>query len=175
MNSRSLSDWVQIVTAVAVIAGLGLVLWELRQAENLTRAQLSSEANLNFQQIQAAIIGDDYSETRARIFADSKLTDADLFRYDAMATSFLFSLYRISTLTNQGISDRDWRNSARQSTVCWYFGHDVGRAWLTSPAAGSNNAVLEHLRELASNCDFSGNYLKYMKEILSEARVDKDF
>jgi hypothetical protein len=32
MASQRLHDWVQIATGVAVLIGLGLVVWELRQA-----------------------------------------------------------------------------------------------------------------------------------------------
>ena len=37
------TDWLQIITSVVVIAGLGLVFWELQQARELTQAQLTSE------------------------------------------------------------------------------------------------------------------------------------
>ena len=43
MDIVRLSEWLQLVAAVGVIAGLMLVAYELRQNQELTRAQLNSE------------------------------------------------------------------------------------------------------------------------------------
>ena len=43
MNYQSLSNWIQIVTGIAILVGLGLVVLELRQSRDIALAQLSSD------------------------------------------------------------------------------------------------------------------------------------
>lgn len=50
MNTSKLSDWLQMTAAVGVIAGLGLVAYELRQQHELVRVQLMSEYFFAYQE-----------------------------------------------------------------------------------------------------------------------------
>ena len=46
MKSQALTSWIQILTGFAVLAGLGLVVWELQQTRDLVRAQLECRVSV---------------------------------------------------------------------------------------------------------------------------------
>ena len=43
MNAQAIANWVQIITSVAVLVGLGLVVFELNQTRTLVKTQLTSD------------------------------------------------------------------------------------------------------------------------------------
>ncbi len=89
MDSQKIGNWMQSLTAVAVLIGLGLVVWELQQVKTLTRAQLSSETfaiNIGY---QASLLGDAPIEVLAKACMEPENLDAqDLillgYHYDSV-------------------------------------------------------------------------------------------
>ena len=63
MNRTGFGAWVQGVAAIAVVVGLILVIWELQQARQLARAQVSSDSFALASQINAVVLG----ETAAKV------------------------------------------------------------------------------------------------------------
>jgi hypothetical protein len=70
-----------------------------------------------------------------------------------------------SILRSTGIVDLD------RGTACWFFGHDVGQAYLTSPATGSDEVVIK-LIELSKDCVNVDTYLEHMRNKLLPERTD---
>lgn len=58
MESQSLSNWIQALTAVAVLIGLALVVWELQQTRDLARAQLISDNHANLFAQHTSLMGE---------------------------------------------------------------------------------------------------------------------
>ena len=58
--------WVQISTAVSILIGLGLVIWELQQVKTLARAQLTSDSIAIYTDIRTAILGEQASHAIAK-------------------------------------------------------------------------------------------------------------
>ena len=59
MNSQQVATWAQVITGIAVLIGLGLVVWELTQARALARAQLTSESYTVAIQTTTSLLGED--------------------------------------------------------------------------------------------------------------------
>ena len=79
MNNLSFSDWVQITTSIAVLIGLGLVIWELQQSREITQAQLISDGYANMTQQSTAFIGEDAALAMAKSCTQpDNLTTEDL-------------------------------------------------------------------------------------------------
>ena len=62
MNNEKAIFWIQLIAALAVMFGLGLVIWELRQAHQLTRAQLISDGFLAELEDTRALLGENPTE-----------------------------------------------------------------------------------------------------------------
>ena len=43
MESQKLVNWIQVATGIAVVVGLGLVVWDLRQIKIHARVQVGAE------------------------------------------------------------------------------------------------------------------------------------
>ena len=79
MTSQEIADWVQIATGIALLAGLGLVIWELQQSRELHRTGLFSDAFSLYAQQRVPIMGENPSEVLARACTKpDQLTDSDL-------------------------------------------------------------------------------------------------
>ena len=58
MNSQALSSWIQAIGAVAILGGLGLVVWELQQAREIAKAQQASDGSAGYSQRVQAMMGE---------------------------------------------------------------------------------------------------------------------
>ena len=66
MQSGKLSSWIQLATGIAVLIGLGLVIWELQQVKILARAQLTSDSAAINNSIHTAMLGEKAAATLAK-------------------------------------------------------------------------------------------------------------
>ena len=58
MNSQALSSWIQAIGAIAILGGLGLVVWELQQAREIAKAQQASDGSAGYSQRVQAMMGE---------------------------------------------------------------------------------------------------------------------
>ncbi|NKC00310.1 MAG: hypothetical protein GKR90_17740 [Pseudomonadales bacterium] len=78
MNSQSINNWIQVVTTLSVAIGVGLVLFELRQAEQIARTEIVSNLQRLFVETPRAVGGEHYAESIAKACIDpSQLVPAD--------------------------------------------------------------------------------------------------
>jgi hypothetical protein len=168
---KSQLDWIQIMTAAAVILGVGLVVYELRQTKDLVEAQLSVDSYVASFEADSMVLGENFSETLARInTAGSILTDAELYEYDSWAFSRITLLRMQLRLTNRGFFNLRVTELVDPATACWFFGHDVGQAYLTSPAV-VRDEIVDRLRELSKDCSNVETYIEHMRKKLPTERT----
>ena len=93
----------QVVTALAVIIGLGLVIWELQEQRTLTRVQLSAGNNEKILEMWTTHLGEDHHDIQKK----ACLSPEDITAEDAVILDSLYSLYwtmavRIPALQGHG-------------------------------------------------------------------------
>jgi len=129
VNLQKLNDWLQLVAAIGVIAGLALVAIELRQAQTLTRAQLNSEGNGAVQLSRISKQQDPVASALAMsIDAPESLTTRDRVVLEAYYQEVLGLVIREWILMRRGIYEDDL------DVFVALFGTEVlgshyGRAW----------------------------------------------
>lgn len=106
MNVGKLNDWLQLAAALGVIAGLALVAYELRQNQELTRAQLNSETvnaleNFAFARQQEALARA-IAKTRD---APLELTGTERIMLDGYYKHAFTQVFREAVLIERGIYD----------------------------------------------------------------------
>ena len=77
MDNQSASKWAQLLTTLAVVVGLGLVIWELQQARTLARLQLSSDAFSEALSDYRSLLGENFGETFTRACVGSELNNSE--------------------------------------------------------------------------------------------------
>ncbi|MGK0223109.1 MAG: hypothetical protein ACI9ON_002352 [Limisphaerales bacterium] len=84
MQSDKLIAWVQILTGLTVILGLGLVVWELQQSRSVARAELTSAGADLVAQKYLADLGENPARTYAKACEDPQsLSSEELSILDA--------------------------------------------------------------------------------------------
>ena len=127
---RSVKNWIELLSLVAVFIGLGLVILQLRQNEELIRFQIATEVRVNQDNNRNSIKGEQFSRALAKLqTSPESLTDEELLQFQAHARSHLNELDFRRVLAEAGIFKGDW-TAWLESESCELFDNSVGRTWL---------------------------------------------
>ena len=130
MNSDRLNKWVQTATGLAIVVGLGLVIWELQQSREATSSQLSSDHYQIVGQHYAALFGENPADVLAKACDSAEtLTRSELFVLDSYYSDVLQKIGRMHTLSLRG---RFYSNDYWQDRLDWLdilFMSEAGRAY----------------------------------------------
>lgn len=103
MGKNTLSELIQSITGLAIVAGLALVVWELQQNREATMSQLTSEGYQFSTQVELPVLGEEPAEVLAKAcFAPNRLTEADLFRLNGIYSQRIVNLQRLLVLESRG-------------------------------------------------------------------------
>ena len=163
------SNWFQIISNVAIIVGLGLVVYELNQSKQLASAQFYNDSVARETSIMLAMMGEDPREALAK----AALHPADLNERDAVALnayyqSIVLGWFNIRLSSQSAGFDIPWQEGVAFS-VRREFSSEPARRWLRAWAAGMGDAPggME-LAEIVQKAlqDDSGNYPRSQYELL---------
>ena len=128
MNSQVLTNWIQVFTGIAVLVGLGLVVWELQQTRDLVRAQLVTDGYISRSDTQRTFLGESFASTYAKAcFQPEELTDAELFQMTKYAEHLRSEVIRAQGYQDIGDYSVGWEQLARSNLSEW-LSTKVGRA-----------------------------------------------
>jgi hypothetical protein len=166
-------DWFQIMSNVAIIIGLGLVIYELNQSKQLVWAQMAQVHSDRLVGQNLALLGDDPRQTWAR----AALQPAELSPSDAVALATFYevlilnwtSMHRTGEIL--GV-DRGWKEMV-VGDIDKHFSTAPGRRWLKAwiDEASVGDGVIDMLKEIKELAkktagDESGNYYRTQYELL---------
>jgi len=115
MTTIKLETLVQIVSALAILIGIGLVVWELKQSRDLMRSQLISDSLITAEQTNVALMGEDPMSAISRFCtSDELLTDKDFRIVNLyLQTKFLQVSRQIEINKASGLYDeKEWQRLA---------------------------------------------------------------
>ena len=152
-----ISVLVNLVASVAIIVSLVLISMQLRQAADLAHREERSSYVFMMEQIEAMVIGENMAEVLARVEAGgTQVRDSDRIQFAYFANNLL-TYWKVAPEVIE---------SGMNQSVCYYFGHQVGRAYLAYINDGWTNerdSDLEKIRAMADNCDDTIDYLEFSK------------
>jgi hypothetical protein len=156
MNLDKLNDWLQVLAAVGVIAGLVLVAYELRQEHELVRAQLGGESVRAFEDINRSV----QDETTSRAIARACESPLDMSTQDHVILDGFFNEVIVGVLAREVyMQERGMFEDDLQQYAAWVaefiFVCEYGRAWYVE---NRDEIVPEHLPLLDRELD---RYLEY--------------
>ena len=127
---KSIDRWVQIVTAVAILFGLGLVVWELRQTKSLAHTVLIHGTIDALQQDKYALYGEELSEVlTTACFEPERMNRSQSFVLHAYFQVRMSMVQRYKTAATAGGFSTDWRVFGGPH-VREILAFPQGRAWL---------------------------------------------
>lgn len=127
MKLAKLNDWLQLITSLAVLAGLFLVYFEIRQNNVLVAADLRADAISAWQELSRLEIESDIGP----IWIKSKdnqqiLTELDEFKLAAYMSHIVLSLQRYEAMHQAGLLDNPENHFVGSEG---YFDTDFSREW----------------------------------------------
>ena len=131
MDLKKLNDWFQLAASIGVIAGLGLVAYQLQQDVQLTKVQMADRSIESFEEYFRAARDEATSRAMAKaIETPEKLTTQDHWVLDKYyADVITVYIARENYMISSGVfGDRDMERYA-QWTAQEIFGTRYGAAW----------------------------------------------
>ena len=125
-------DLVQLITSIAVVIGLGLIVWELQLNQRLVRTQLSSEHFSEQMANWRARLGDNPAQVIAKGYSNpEELTDEEMINIQADTELLYQMVIRMRMINELGGFGIPWEAYAREQfrhilgTPFGRFGYEV--------------------------------------------------
>ena len=181
MNYQSLTNWVQIFTGIAVLVGLGLVVWELRQSREIALAQLTSDFYMMNSQHNSALMGENPAEVIEKACdSPEELTKSEYRVLRSRFGEVLDRMRRSRSIAEQSglMSDDEWRTWATGNFGVIFNTHP-GRAWwddqswLPPDIRQSGNRILAEVSSSEPLCkETYRSWVSKIEESKSKVRED---
>lgn len=125
-NSRRFT----LVANVAILAGLGLVAFELNQNSKLARSALVNEGAALENQIWSPLMGELPGEIIARaVECPERMTYADYMAMDAYLYTNMNDVFREYELAQEGLfTEQEWKTEV-DDYAHWFLGDKFGSIW----------------------------------------------
>ena len=131
LNKTMKRDWLQITTNAAVVLGLILLIYELNQSRDLTRAQVVDSVYDAVVARNLALIGENPHEAIAKsVFRPEELTESDAVVLSQFYTALLVSWMRNKDDRGVGYfgqSREDFENVI--ASEAYFLNTEPGRRW----------------------------------------------
>ena len=147
------SNWFQIISNVAIIVGLGLVIYELNQSKQLAYAQYVHNDMARYTDRHVSLMADDPREAlvKAALHPD-ELEEQHAVTLDAFYREVMLGWVNcVRTTQIADLGDRGcWNVIANEAR--FYFGTEPGRRWIESWGADwVGSAGYSRIVEVATN------------------------
>ena len=110
MREVNIVDRIQILTGVAVLAGLVLVVWEMQQTKDLVRAQLLSDGFVADMGLSSMTLSESFASVRAKACsAPDELSDSELFEMYEYHAMLYNNIVRMRMLNDAGVFPEAWQ------------------------------------------------------------------
>ncbi len=115
-RSARFQHWFQLMTNIAILIGLGLVVYELNQGKQLASAQFVIDDMARETSIQLAMMGEDPREALAKAaLHPADLNERDVVALDAYYDSIVMGWFSFRLYSQQGGIDVPWRATVADS------------------------------------------------------------
>jgi hypothetical protein len=152
MNNRSIFEIVQVVTGLAVVAGLILVVLQLQQAQEIARKQQANVTRTGYDTVTMTEIGEVLPDALARACETPEtLTGPDLVALNAYYLShIIYVLYSYWEDEEEISSPISWRDYAHSSFDAVFL-TAAGQAWWKEQVRHNDLNMPAELMELGND------------------------
>jgi hypothetical protein len=130
MTKSDPSQWVAAATNIAVLLGVALLVFELRQNAELSRLEMIQDRIDAFQQAEAGFFDTDLSQVWAKSLTEPEsMTLAEIRMMDAYLAIHMAQMMRNHDLENAGLLNEGATARLLEGDAKWLFGSSIGKAW----------------------------------------------
>ena len=124
-------DWLQILTNIAVLIGIGVLIYELNQTHLHNRSQVIAVDYQTLTDITLAMVGDNPAGAFAKSVTDpDQLTSEERFIVDSYLQAFLMEILYVDHMHRIGVIENPFTDdSPRKGSARTYLSHRYGREW----------------------------------------------
>ena len=127
--SVSTRSWVEIGSAVALVAGLALVSVQIKQSTDITRIQLETSLIQNWRMVDSTRQSEEFAKVLAKsIEQPQDLTLAEFFELDAYYLGVTDQIQSLASQVEAGYGDSTLDESYALNAEI-YFGNSFASAW----------------------------------------------
>ena len=125
-----LNRWLTLAANLGVIVGLLILIVEVRQNANLTRAQMESGRNDLLAQIELSLASPEISAAWVKsIRSPETLTDVEVRMVESHLVAVMLQLDHMFNMEKIGLVSREEARRHVQNVVPYYFGSRHGKNW----------------------------------------------
>ena len=147
MNSENFSTLIQVITSLAVLAGIALVVWELRQTRQIALGQINHDGYALIVQNGHSFLGETFGDVYAKACTDpSALTPGEIVKMRSHFDVNLAMMRRIRNIQRTGGFDYSWEQIA-SGYIAYWLDSEIGREHYALKLA--NNDLEEDIKALA--------------------------
>ena len=130
MTRADLSQWVTAATNIAVLFGVLLLVFELRQNAELARLEMIQDRIDAFQQAEAGFFDPELSQVWVKSFKEpDSMTLAEIRMMDAYLAIHMAQMIRDHDLENAGLLNEGATATLLEGDAKWLFGSPFAKAW----------------------------------------------
>ncbi|MFT4712316.1 MAG: hypothetical protein ACI8W1_000794 [Candidatus Azotimanducaceae bacterium] len=129
MITDKLTRWLTLLANLAVLAGIILVVIQIQQNTDITKAQMANEYYLLDTQLELAMMGDSPAESfQKAVYSPDELNEEDAVILDRYFNFGIVQLERIVKMIELGVADEELYRE-RVGYLSWHLGNEAGRRW----------------------------------------------
>jgi hypothetical protein len=130
MTKANLSQWVTAATNIAVLIGVFLLVFELRQNAELVRVEMIQNRIDAFQQAEAGFFDPDLSQVWVKSIEEPEsMSLAEIRMMDAYLAVHMAQMMRNHDLEKAGLLERGHTAKLLEGDAEWLFGSSFGKAY----------------------------------------------
>jgi hypothetical protein len=131
MKHINYKGWLQLSANLAILTGVVLVIFQLRQSANLLEFQILKQDDDSYIAGELMMIGENYADTWQKMIeepenlnlAEMRAIESHLWAHDIVRWRNMYDLH------SRGLLDEDaWKRRVREDLV-YELAHPYGRAW----------------------------------------------
>ena len=123
-------DWLQLLTNIAVVIGIGVLIYELNQTHLHNRSQVIAVDYQMSTEVELAMLGDNPAGAFAKSVTDpDQLTSEERFIVDTFLEAFLMEFRYVGSMHRIGVIENPFLGSARKERARRFLSHSYGREW----------------------------------------------
>jgi hypothetical protein len=130
MIKAALGQWVTVATNIAVLVGVLLVVYELRQNAELARLEMLQDQIGAFQQAEESFFDPRISQVWVKSFTEPEsMTLAEIRAMDSYMAIHLNQMYRVYEQEREGLVESGETLKWMQGDFPYLFGSRFAKAW----------------------------------------------
>ena len=148
MKIDRITTWLTLGANIGVVVGLAILVLELRQNADLSRASLETEKNSLLTQIELSLATPENAAVWVKsIRHPEEMTDAEIRMMEAYLVSIMLQWDQVFVMETSGLAGRERLERHVSNTAPYYFGSAFAKNWWRFQAPGWEGTPMSEIAD----------------------------